>query len=211
MSEKFVPLHPAETEIVIDNSRFIAEAAPAGSVEEARAFIQKIKNKYPDASHHVPAFVIGHGNSTITHCHDDGEPSGTAGRPALTVLSTSGLGNVVVVVTRYFGGIKLGTGGLVKAYTNAVIEVLKVLPRGKLVSTRTLMAVLPYASYERAKLLAGRFNATIKDQEFDLDVSLTISLLETDADDFVAQLIDLTNGQVVIDTIAANVESVVSL
>ncbi len=102
--QRLVPLAPVETEIRVVNSRFIASLSPANSVEEAREFVAETKKRFPDATHHVPAFVIGHGQSIITHCTDDGEPSGTAGRPALAVLQGSGLGNVVVVVTRYFGG-----------------------------------------------------------------------------------------------------------
>ena len=93
--QRLIPLEAVETEITVVNSRFIANLAPASSVEDARGFISEIKKRHPDASHHVPAFVIGHGKSIIAHCSDDGEPSGTAGRPALAVLQGSGLGNVM--------------------------------------------------------------------------------------------------------------------
>ena len=93
-----------------------------------RNSLQELKLEFRDASHNVPAFVIGHGQSIITHCNDDGEPSGTAGRPALAVLQGSGLGDAVVVVTRYFGGTKLGKGGLVRSYGDAVRSVLKLTP-----------------------------------------------------------------------------------
>ena len=134
-TKRIIPAGEARVEIIVDKSRFIAAAGPAFSVEEARAFIQKMKVEFPDASHHVPVFIIGHGNSVTVHCTDDGEPSGTAGRPALAVLQGSGLGDVVLVITRYFGGIKLGTGGLVRAYSDAVREVLKVLVRAEKVAT----------------------------------------------------------------------------
>jgi uncharacterized YigZ family protein len=123
-----IPAQQTRTEIDVLNSRFIATIAPAFSVEQARLFIAGIKVEFSDATHNVPAYVIGHGSSVIAHCHDDGEPSGTAGRPALAVLSGSGLGDAVVVVTRYFGGTKLGTGGLVRAYRDAVRAVLEVVP-----------------------------------------------------------------------------------
>src|SRR5512136_3192018 len=119
MSSYPVPLNELRRELTISNSRFISTLAPAFSVDEARAFIQRIKAEFPDASHHVPVYLIGHGDTEIAHCSDAGEPSGTAGRPALAVLRGSGLGDVVVVVTRYFGGTKLGTGGLVKEYTES--------------------------------------------------------------------------------------------
>lgn len=209
--EKIVPTGPASIEIVIDHSRFIADAAPAASVEQARAFITSIKQKFPDASHHVPAFVIGHGNSLITHCHDDGEPQGTAGRPALTVLASSGIGNVVVVVTRYFGGIKLGTGGLVRAYTSAVQEVLKVLPRGRIVSTETFTLVVAYPFYDRLKELLQDCNAVVVEQEFGMDVTLMVRLLQAEAQAFTERLTDLTRGQVVIEKTGSDPEAVVPL
>lgn len=105
-------------------SRFIAYVSPASSEEEAVRFIDSIKKKHYDARHNCPAFIIGR-NSQLTRCSDDGEPSGTAGKPILEVLMGAGITNVVVVVTRYFGGTLLGTGGLVRAYTQAVQEGLK--------------------------------------------------------------------------------------
>ena len=112
---QLIPARRVETEFTELNSRFITSAAPAFSVSEAKAFINEIKGKYPDATHHVPVYLIGHGRSSLAHCSDDGEPSGTAGRPALAVLRGSNLGDIVLVITRYFGGTKLGTGGLVRA------------------------------------------------------------------------------------------------
>src|SRR5512133_3503069 len=139
-----VPSYEVRGEIRVVNSRFISSLAPAGSVDEARAFINRIKTEFADASHNVPIFLIGHGDSVTAHSSDDGEPSGTAGRPALAVLQGSGLGDVVVVITRYFGGTKLGTGGLVRAYSDAVREVLAVTPHAEKVPTHTVMAVVPY-------------------------------------------------------------------
>ncbi len=99
-------------------SRFIAQAVSAASEEEASAFIDSVKKKYYDARHHCPAFIIGR-NREVTRCSDDGEPSGTAGKPILEVMLGGGITNAVMVVTRYFGGTLLGTGGLVRAYTQA--------------------------------------------------------------------------------------------
>jgi len=133
-----IPAKEARAEIIVINSRFIASAGPAFSVEQARNFIARIKSEFPDASHHVPVYLIGFGASSTAHCSDAGEPAGTAGRPALAVLQGAGLGDVVVVVTRYFGGTRLGTGGLVRAYSDAVREVLDILPRAERVPTHTL-------------------------------------------------------------------------
>ncbi len=111
-------------EIIEKKSRFIATIIPVSTEEEATAFINSMKKKYWDARHNCSAFCIGD-NNEITRCSDDSEPSGTAGRPMLDVLLNEGIHNVCVVVTRYFGGVLLGTGGLVRAYQGAVIEGLK--------------------------------------------------------------------------------------
>ena len=122
MSEGFKIIYEgAEAEIVEKKSRFIAYVRPVNTEEEAVSFIDEIKKKHWDARHNCSAFVIGK-NNELTRCSDDGEPSGTAGKPMLEVLLGQGLHNVAVVVTRYFGGVLLGTGGLVRAYQAAVKE-----------------------------------------------------------------------------------------
>lgn len=122
MSEGFKIIYEGgEAEIVEKKSRFIAYVRPVGTEEEAVSFIDEIKKKHWDARHNCSAFVIGK-NNELTRCSDDGEPSGTAGKPMLEVLLGQGLHNVAVVVTRYFGGVLLGTGGLVRAYQAAVKE-----------------------------------------------------------------------------------------
>lgn len=168
-----LPAGEARAEIRVVNSRFIATAAPAGSVEEAKAFVARIKGEFADATHNVPAYIVGYGASQITHCHDDGEPSGTAGRPALAVLSGSGLGDAAVVVTRYFGGTKLGTGGLVRAYSDAVRAVLAVLPRGQRVNVHTVMLALPYNWLERLRLLVAAHGGQVLEESFAADITLT--------------------------------------
>lgn len=169
------PMPAAETrvEIEVKNSRFIATAAPVVSVDEARAFIARIKAEFRDASHNVPAFLIGYGSTVTAHCHDDGEPSGTAGRPLLAVLQGSGLGDVALVVTRYFGGTKLGTGGLVRAYTDAAKAVLDSLPRAEKVMTHTVNVAVPYALLERVRLLAAAHNGRVLEETFAADVTVT--------------------------------------
>ena len=132
-------LKGGQGEIVEKKSRFIATIEPVSTEEEAAAFIELTKKKYWDARHNCTAMIIGrHGE--ITRCSDDGEPSGTAGRPMLEVLTGEGLHNIVVVVTRYFGGTLLGTGGLVRAYSQAVKEGLcnceiGILAEGKNISS----------------------------------------------------------------------------
>jgi uncharacterized YigZ family protein len=192
--KRIVPGGEAQVEIVIDRSRFIASAGPALSVEEAREFIQRIKAKYPDASHNVPVFIIGHGNAVTVQCTDDGEPSGTAGRPALAVLQGSELGDVVVVITRYFGGIKLGTGGLVRAYSDAVRGVLLKLPRAEKASTVDLLAVIQYNLLERVRLAVAERHGVILDEEFAADVTVTIRLREPYLESFMNFLENLSRG-----------------
>lgn len=120
-----------EAEIIIEKSRFIGYASPIENAEEAVQFIDKIKSKHKDATHNVPAYVVGD-NNEVQRYSDDGEPSGTAGIPALEVIKKEDLRNVVVVVTRYFGGIKLGAGGLVRAYTKGAkigLEAAKIVTK----------------------------------------------------------------------------------
>ena len=126
-----VPLNEIRREQIIVNSRFISTLAPVFNVDEARAFIARIKKEFADASHNVPAYIVGGGNTVTEYFSDDGEPSGTAGKPALAVLRGSGLGDVAVVVTRYFGGTLLGTGGLVRAYTESTQRVVNTVRRGQ--------------------------------------------------------------------------------
>ncbi len=206
-----IPASPARAEITVINSRFIASAAPAFSVEEARAFIASIKEEFPDASHHVPAFLIGSGASVTAHCTDAGEPSGTAGRPALTVLQGSGLGDVVVVVTRYFGGAKLGTGGLVRAYGDAVKAVLEVLPRAEKIPTHTVMLVCEYTYFDRIRLLVAEYNGQILDESFGVDVTLTIRFAVQRFEPFQDALRELTRGTVEAEMIETNPETIMPL
>ncbi len=206
--KRLIPLEEVENEILVVNSRFIASLAPAKSVEEAREYIAEIKRRYPDATHNVPAFVIGHGKSLITHCSDDGEPSGTSGRPALAVLQGSGLGNVVVVVTRYFGGTKLGTGGLVKAYGDAVREILPLVKLAELVETVTLAFTIPYNLYELCVRLIESNNGIVLDKVFAVEVDLLVQFKVENEESFKTDLVELCKGQVEIVEIERNPETV---
>ncbi|MEE4195649.1 MAG: YigZ family protein [Anaerolineae bacterium] len=155
----------------------------------------KIRAEYADASHNVPVFLIGHGNSVIAHSSDDGEPSGTAGRPALAVLQGSGFGDIAVVITRYFGGTKLGTGGLVRAYSDSMREVLTALPQAKKVATSTVAFEMPYSFFERARLMAAEYHGEILDEEFGVNVLMTIRFERAQVEAFRAALLERTQGQ----------------
>ncbi len=191
-----VPLEQIRRELTLSNSRFITTLAPVFSVEEAKEFIRRIKAEFPDASHHVPAYLIGHGDSEIAHCSDAGEPSGTAGRPALAVLRGSGLGDVAVVVTRYFGGTRLGTGGLVRAYSDAVRQVTEAVPRAEKVQTHTIRLAFPYTYLERVRMLVTAQNGRILDEAYTADVTLTARITVDRLPAFQAALGELTRGQV---------------
>lgn len=211
LDQRLIPLEAVETEILVVNSRFLANLAPVNSVEGARAIIAEVKKLHPTASHHVPAFVIGHGKSVITHCSDDGEPSGTAGRPALAVLQGSGLGNVVVVVTRYFGGTKLGTGGLVKAYGDAVREVLKGVKFATLLPTTTLMFVTPYRLFDQVTRLMEAHFGQILGTDFLEEITVTVRFKVEELEAFTNQLSNLSAGQVEPIVIEQNSETVFPL
>jgi len=196
-----VPAEPSRNELLVVNSRFIASLAPVFSVEEARGFIDEIRAEFADATHNVPAFLIGHGESEIAHCTDAGEPSGTAGRPMLAVLQGSGLGDVCVVVTRYFGGTKLGTGGLVRAYSDAVRSVIHQVPRARKVLMQTVMSVYSYNLIERVRRLAGVHSVETLEETFAADVTLTARLLPEDLPGFQKDLMEISNGTIRVEVI----------
>ena len=189
-----VPLGPARAEIVVINSRFIANLDYAESVEAAREFINRIKREFPDASHNVPAFIVGGSNSSTEFCSDDGEPSGTSGRPLLSVLRGSGLGNVAVVVTRYFGGTLLGTGGLVKAYSEAGKKVLEAARRGERVEVALLLAALPYRLFEPFRSAAEACGGKLLSTEFAELVRIKVEIPLRGLDEFRSRFADLSGG-----------------
>ena len=208
MSRYLIPAEQTRAEIIVSNSRFIATAAPVFSVEQAREFIHEIKQEFSDATHNVPVFLIGNGASVTAHSSDDGEPSGTAGRPALAVLQGSGLGDISVVVTRYFGGTKLGTGGLVRAYTDSVKAVLEILPRAEKVATHTVMLAVPYPIFEQTRLLIQKYNGKTLDEEFSADVTLSVQFVAENLDPFNGELNELTRGQIQAEIVKSNPETI---
>jgi uncharacterized YigZ family protein len=195
MTERqLIPAQETRAEIRVLNSRFIATIAPVFSVDEARAFVQRVKAEFSDASHNVAAYLVGHGKSVTAHANDDGEPAGTAGQPALAVLRGSGLGDVAVVVTRYFGGTKLGTGGLVRAYGDAVREVLMLLPRAAKVATHTVVVETPYPAFERVRQLIDLHHGQILDEDFAAQVRVSARFPLDDLPAFQAALQEMSNG-----------------
>ncbi len=184
----------------IRRSRFITTVAHTPSVEAARSFIAEIKAEFSDASHNCWAYLVGPpgGTSQIGYS-DDGEPHGTAGRPMFTVLQHSGLGDITAVVTRYFGGTKLGKGGLVKAYSGGVQYALKGLPLVEHVPSVELEVVIAYASVTPVQRLLPDFEAVVVDETYAADVTYRIELPEEQADPFERALVGLTSGMVLIE------------
>jgi uncharacterized YigZ family protein len=197
MSRYPIPAARARIEEVIRRSRFIATAGPASTPGEARAFIAGVRAEFPDASHHCYAFVAGPPGSTAQiGMSDDGEPAGTAWRPMLAVLLGSGVGDIAVVVTRYFGGIKLGTGGLVRAYSSGVKAVLAQLPLKEKVALATLTACGPYRWITPVERLLPGFEAQISAQTYAADVTWEIRCPEERAPALSAALIEMSHGEI---------------
>ena len=194
-----VPTGEAVIEIEVKRSRFIGYAAPAATVEAARGFIESVRQCHPDASHHVYAFEVGHGASVTHGMSDDGEPSGTAGRPALVVVENHELGDVVAVVVRYFGGTKLGTGGLVRAYTQAVQQALSAVGREMKVEREDLIVRLPYERYDVCRVAITKIESVdVVEQNFSQDTQLHLRGPVKDLELIRTQLVELTSGRLVI-------------
>lgn len=186
-----------QAEIVIEKSTFIGYAKPVSNEEEALAFIQEIKKKHRDATHNVPAYVLGEHNE-IQRCNDDGEPSGTAGVPVLEVLKKEDVRDVVVVVTRYFGGIKLGTGGLVRAYTRGAKIALEA---AKIITKVLYQVIVVTVDYTMLGALQNQLRLNqydTKDIIYDELVHLHVWVEQDDVANFKAQIIEWTNGRAVL-------------
>jgi uncharacterized YigZ family protein len=206
-----IPASRFSTEIRISNSRFIATIAPAFSVSDAKAFIREIKQIYADATHNVTLYQIGSGSSVIAHSSDNGEPSGTAGRPALAVLAGSGLGDAVMVITRYFGGTKLGTGGLVKAYSDSARAVIQAVPKAKKVTVHHCQISGPYNLYEQIVRIIKKAGSSIDREEFTEKVTIHFSIPVIAYDKLVGQIADFTKGQIPVQIITENQTAIIPI
>jgi len=211
MKPYLIPAKESRAIIEVKKSRFIASAAPAFTVDQAREFIERIRAEFPDATHHVPVFLIGKEPSLIEHCADDGEPTGTAGRPALAVLKGSGVRDVALVITRYFGGIKLGTGGLVRAYSDAVRAMLEVLPRAQKTPTHVTEFMIHYDLYERVKFLIQKHCGKIEEVQFAAGVTILARFPVEKFGGFQAELLDKTNGNIKAPIVATETDSIFPL
>ncbi len=193
MSYKTVK-NPADFTLVEKKSEFIGYCAPVKTESEAIAFVNSIKKKHSDARHNVYAYVLQEGFAQ--RFSDDGEPHGTAGMPVLDSIRKAGVTDVAVVVTRYFGGILLGTGGLVRAYTAAASGALKEAGIAEVGDFSLLEIKANYSDYQKIMPLVSAINAKIEDSDFGMDVFMTLMVRQEDEDSFVADLIETTNGRV---------------
>ena len=193
-----VLLSGGEGEIVEKKSRFIATVRKCGTEEEAEAFIEEMKKKYWDARHNCSAFVIG-SRGELTRCSDDGEPSGTAGRPMLEVLTGSGIRNIAVVVTRYFGGTLLGTGGLVRAYTQAVKEGLANCRTGVMRNGCELEVTVDYNDVGKLQYYFGQQSIVPADSIYAENVKFILLIPVEKEENLRKNLIEITSGKVKIE------------
>lgn len=196
MASYRVPKSTTRVEVRVSNSRFYGTIGRADTVQAARDFIQAVRDEMPDASHHVYAYIVGYGASVTEGMSDDGEPSGTSGPPSLAVLRGSDIGNIVLVTTRYFGGTKLGTGGLVHAYGQTAREAVAALETEEKIERVVLGLETPYHLYERVKLLLADVSADIDDENFAADVAITFQIPKDNVDVFTARVIELSAGQI---------------
>lgn len=191
-----VPKARIRIEYQVSNSRFYGTIGRADTVEQAKVFIQAVRNEMPDATHHVYAFKIGYGGSVTEGMSDDGEPSGTAGPPALAVIRGANVGDVVLVITRYFGGTKLGTGGLVHAYGQTAREAVAALPTELKITRRTIGVEIPYPIYERVRILVSSYDCQIESEDFGAEILLILRIAENDLAPFTDALRELTAGRI---------------
>ena len=193
MDEYLIPTAFGEDEFYEKKSHFIGRVWPVETEEEALEKIQAMKKQHYDATHNCWAYIIRDGAVRFS---DDGEPGGTAGMPMLQVLQREGLYNIVCVVTRYFGGILFGAGGLVRAYTKGAKIAVDAAGKSMKRVWTVLYVPCPYTFYERVKLLVGEYEGIIRQTDFGAEVELELLFPEANAEGFLEKLTDMTSGTV---------------
>ena len=181
--------HPSREETVINKSRFIGYAAPCTSESDALAFLQEIREEHKTATHHCYAYIIGE-NSGIMRYSDDGEPGGTAGLPMMDVLRARNIVNCCVVVVRYFGGTLLGTGGLVRAYSQSAQSALNAAEIVRMEQTSLLSCELPYQVWDKFRYTSEQLQVMIRDVEYSNIVSFILAVRSCDKDSLMPKLLD---------------------
>lgn len=191
-----IPATQHQFEFEIKRSQFICYAAHTDHREAAENFIQNIRKLHPQARHVCWAYIAGEPNTTIMSMSDDGEPSGTAGRPMLKILQYSGLGEIAVAVVRYFGGIKLGTGGLQRAYSDAVSGVLEDLPLKLKVPREQIEFCYDYALESIVRHVLSRYDIDGEQLSYNEQVSISLQIASTQLDAFQTELINHCSGAI---------------
>lgn len=186
-----VPAGASETRLVEKRSTFIGRVQPVSSEEEARAFIEQIKKKHYDARHNCWCYLLRGGPVRYS---DDGEPQGTAGQPMLSVFEKEGVTNLCCVVTRYFGGVLLGAGGLVRAYTQSAKDALDAAGVAQVRRWERVLVGLPYSLLERVKLECAARGGQIHGTEYAADITVQALLPAETVDDFCARMTELSAG-----------------
>ena len=196
MSRYRVPSRVHRVEEVIHRSRFVTTAARAADAAAAHAFVHSIREEFPDATHNCWAFVAGPpGSTTHIGMSDDGEPHGTAGKPMLTTLLHGDVGEIVVVGSRWFGGVKLGTGGLSRAYSGGVKLVLESLPTEERVDRVRVEVAVGYAEVAAVQRLVAEKEVLLEAEEYGADVRYVCAVPEQALEDFRRAVSDLTRGE----------------
>jgi uncharacterized YigZ family protein len=199
MSESYKILFEGKTaEIVEKKSRFISYMLPVESADEAMEFVEKIKKQNWDARHNCYAFVIGQ-NNELQKFSDDGEPGGTAGKPMLDVLLGEGIHNCIVVVTRYFGGVLLGTGGLVRAYSKAVKEGINASIIKEKVFGEELNITTDYNGIGKIQYIISEMGIKIHEEEYTEVVTVNLKIRKSDCDRFVNRITEATAGKAIVN------------
>ncbi len=196
MSSYQMPAGKHQFEFEIKRSQFISYAAPVADRQAAEQFIRAIREQHPQARHVCWAYIAGAPDSTIMSMSDDGEPSGTAGRPMLKILQYSGLGEIVVAVVRYFGGIKLGTGGLQRAYSDAVSGVLENLPVVLKVARESIQFSYDYHLASAVRHVLSHYDVIDEQLNYHQQVSLSLQIARTQITDFKTELINYCAGAI---------------
>lgn len=191
MTEIFVPLKPAQAEVVEKRSRFIGSIIPVATEEEARAHIEAVKKRHRDARHNCWCYRL---ESGVERYSDDGEPQGTAGVPMLSVFQKADVTNLCCVVTRYFGGVLLGAGGLVRAYSQTARDAMDAAGVGKMQPWTRLSLSAPYPLLEQLKLLCSQCSGTVENVQYADQVSLSFLFPSEQVDAFTALVTELTAG-----------------
>lgn len=197
-----IPIEPVFYQEVIKKSRFIVHIEHTPDIKSAKAFIALIKEKYKDANHNCWAYVAGRPNdSQVLGFSDDGEPNGTAGKPMLNVLMGSKLGEVTAVVTRYFGGIKLGTGGLARAYGGSLIHALDELISAEKIPETIIVGRSGYNHQKVIEMIFENYNIINVEKTFTADVSWEIRMDIREAPLVISQILDKTSGRVIFNIV----------